>query len=75
MKLKFRITDNHYFSLHSQFLLDLTLFTSCKWDIAKKKKYSELKTLPWLSYKRQKAPSHKSIYNWTFFSSSDLDKS
>ena len=42
MKLKFQITDNHYFSLHSQFLLDLTLFTLCKWDIAKKK-YSELK--------------------------------
>lgn len=37
MKLKFQITDNHYFSLRSQFLLDLTLFTSCKWDIAKKK--------------------------------------
>lgn len=73
MKLKFQITDNHYFSLRSQFLLDLTLFTSCKWDIAKKR-YSELKTLPWLSYKKAEAPSYKSIYNWTLFSFSDLDK-
>lgn len=45
MKLKFQITDNHYFSLHSQFLLDLTLFTSCKWDIAKKKKVFGVKNL------------------------------
>lgn len=45
MKLKFQITDNHYFSLRSQFLLDLTLFTSCKWDIAKKKKVFGVKNL------------------------------
>ena len=43
--LKFQITDNHYFSLRSQFLLDLTLFTSCKWDIAKKKKVFGVKNL------------------------------
>lgn len=71
MKLKFQITDNHYFSLRSQFL-DLTLFTSCKWDIAKK--VFEQNLLHGWVHKRQKAPSYKSIYNWTLFSFSDLDK-